>query len=106
MGEVGATSSWTAAASDLARTVTRYVLAAHLRDNMLQGQDIAEVAAITRRVRPLAQAAVGRHAGPVPGPARPQRVLLPPVVSRPARPLRGARRPHDRCTAADRSVSR
>ena len=47
-----------AAASDLARTVTRYVLAAHLRDGMLQGQDIAEVAAITRRVRPLAQAAV------------------------------------------------
>jgi hypothetical protein len=38
-----------AAASDLARTVTRYVLAAHLRDGMLQGQDIAEVAAITRR---------------------------------------------------------
>jgi hypothetical protein len=47
-----------AAASDLARTVTRYVLAAHLRDAMLQGQDIAQVAAITRRVRPLAQAAV------------------------------------------------
>ena len=47
-----------AAASDLARTVTRYVLAAHLQDGMLQGQDIAEVAAITRRVRPLAQAAV------------------------------------------------
>ena len=34
------------------------MLAAHLRDGMLQGQDIAEVAAITRRLRPLAQAAV------------------------------------------------
>ena len=47
-----------AAASELAGTVTRYVLAAHLRDGMLQGQDIAEVAAITRRLRPLAQTAV------------------------------------------------
>ena len=47
-----------AAASELAGTVTRHVLAAHLQDGMLQGQDIAEVAAITRRLRPLAQAAV------------------------------------------------
>jgi DNA-binding transcriptional MerR regulator len=47
-----------AAASELAGTVTRYVLAAHLQDGMLQGEDIAEVAAITRRLRPLAQAAV------------------------------------------------
>jgi DNA-binding transcriptional MerR regulator len=47
-----------AAASDLATTVTRHVLAAHLRDGMLQGADVAEVAAITRRLRPLAQGAV------------------------------------------------
>jgi DNA-binding transcriptional MerR regulator len=47
-----------AAASELAGTVTSHVLAAHLRDGMLQGQDIAEVAAITRRLRPLAQTAV------------------------------------------------
>ena len=47
-----------AAASELAGAVTRHVLAAHLQDGMLQGQDIAEVAAITRRLRPLAQAAV------------------------------------------------
>jgi hypothetical protein len=47
-----------AAARDLAGTVTRYVLADRLQDGLLQGQDIAEVAAITRRLRPLAQAAV------------------------------------------------
>jgi DNA-binding transcriptional MerR regulator len=47
-----------AAASELARTVTGDVLAAHLRDGMLQGQDIAAVAAVTRRLRPLAQTAV------------------------------------------------
>jgi DNA-binding transcriptional MerR regulator len=47
-----------AAANDLAGTVTSHVLAAHLRDGLLQGQDIAEVAAITRRLRPLAQTAV------------------------------------------------
>lgn len=47
-----------AAASELAGTVTSHVLAAHLRDGLLQGQDIAEVAAITRRLRPLAQTAV------------------------------------------------
>jgi DNA-binding transcriptional MerR regulator len=47
-----------AAASDLAGTVTSHVLAAHLRDGLLQGQDIADVAAITRRLRPLAQTAV------------------------------------------------
>jgi DNA-binding transcriptional MerR regulator len=47
-----------AAARDLAGTVTQYVLAGRLQDGMLQGQDIAEVAAITRRLRPLAQAAV------------------------------------------------
>jgi len=47
-----------AAAAELAGTVTAHVLASHLRDGMLQGQDIAEVAVITRRLRPLAQTAV------------------------------------------------
>ena len=47
-----------AAARDLAGTVTRHVLATRLQDGLLQGQDIAEVAAITRRLRPLAQTAV------------------------------------------------
>ena len=47
-----------AAARDLAGTVTRYVLAGRLQDGLLQGQDIAEVAEITRRIRPLAQTAV------------------------------------------------
>lgn len=47
-----------AIARDLAGTVTRHVLANRLQDGLLQGQDIAEVAAITRRIRPLAQAAV------------------------------------------------
>jgi DNA-binding transcriptional MerR regulator len=46
------------AARDLAGTVTRYVLAGRLQDGLLPGQDIAEVAAITRRLRPLAQPAV------------------------------------------------
>jgi DNA-binding transcriptional MerR regulator len=47
-----------AAARELAHTVTGHVLAAHLQGGMLQGQDIADVAAITRRLRPLAQTAV------------------------------------------------
>jgi DNA-binding transcriptional MerR regulator len=47
-----------AAAAELASTVTAHVLDSHLRDGLLQGQDIAEVAAITRRLRPLAQTAV------------------------------------------------
>ena len=47
-----------AAASELATTVTGHVLAARLRDGMLQGPHVAEVAAITRRLRPLAQTAV------------------------------------------------
>ena len=47
-----------AAASDLAATVTGHLLSAHLRDGILQGPDVAEVAAITRRLRPLAQTAV------------------------------------------------
>jgi len=47
-----------AAAQDLAATVTGYVLANRVQDGLLQGQDIADVAEITRRLRPLAQAAV------------------------------------------------
>lgn len=46
------------AAREMATTVTSRVLAAHVRDGRLAGQDIAEVAAITRRLRPLAQIAV------------------------------------------------
>ena len=60
-----------AAASDLARTVTRYVLAAHLRDGMLGpghrrggGHHPPRPAAGPNRR--------GRHAGPVHGPARPR----------------------------------
>jgi DNA-binding transcriptional MerR regulator len=44
-----------AAAHDMAATVAGHVLVAHLRDGRLQGNDIAEVAAIVRRLRPLAQ---------------------------------------------------
>ena len=44
-----------AAAHDMAVTVAGHVLAARLRDGALQGEDIAEVAAIIRRLRPLAQ---------------------------------------------------
>jgi DNA-binding transcriptional MerR regulator len=47
-----------AAASELATTVTSHVLAAHVREGILHGPDVAEVAAITRRLRPLAQTAV------------------------------------------------
>jgi DNA-binding transcriptional MerR regulator len=47
-----------AAAREMATTVTSHVLAGHVRDGRLAGQDIAEVAAITRRLRPLAQIAV------------------------------------------------
>ncbi|MGO8957674.1 MAG: MerR family transcriptional regulator [Streptosporangiaceae bacterium] len=47
-----------AAARELASTVTSHVLAAHVRDGMLHGPAVAEVAAITRRLRPLAQTAV------------------------------------------------
>jgi hypothetical protein len=35
--------------------VAGHVVAAHLRDGTPQGKDIAEVAAIIRRLRPLAQ---------------------------------------------------
>jgi DNA-binding transcriptional MerR regulator len=44
-----------AAAHDMAATTAAHVLAAHLRDGTLHGDDIAEVAAIIRRLRPLAQ---------------------------------------------------
>ena len=44
-----------AAARDMAATVAGHVVTAHLRDGTLQGQDIAEAAAIIRRLRPLAQ---------------------------------------------------
>jgi len=44
-----------AAARDMAATVADHVVAAHLRDGGLRGEDIAEVAAIVRRLRPLAQ---------------------------------------------------
>jgi DNA-binding transcriptional MerR regulator len=47
-----------AVARDLAGTVTQHVLAGRLQDGLLQGQDIAAVAEITRRLRPLAQTAV------------------------------------------------
>lgn len=47
-----------AAAREMAVTVTGHVLATHAEDGRLAGQDIAEVAAITRRLRPLAQTAV------------------------------------------------
>jgi DNA-binding transcriptional MerR regulator len=52
-----------AAASQLASTVTGHVLSDHLRDGILQGPDVAEVAAITRRLRPLAQVAVDAMLG-------------------------------------------
>ena len=44
-----------AAAHDMAATVAGHVVVAHGRDGTLQGKDIAEVAAIIRRLRPLAQ---------------------------------------------------
>ena len=44
-----------AVAHDMAATVAGHVVAAHLRDGRLQGGGIAEVAAIVRRLRPLAQ---------------------------------------------------
>ena len=44
-----------AVAHDMAATVAGHVVAAHLRDGGLRGEDIAEVAAIVRRLRPLAQ---------------------------------------------------
>ena len=47
-----------AAAGELAATVTSHVLATHVREGILHGADVPEVAAITRRLRPLAQTAV------------------------------------------------
>ena len=44
-----------AAAHDMAATVAGHVVAAHGRDGTLQGKDIAEAAAVIRRLRPLAQ---------------------------------------------------
>src|SRR5512146_3216946 len=44
-----------AAARDMATTVAGHVVAARLRDGAPQGEDIAEAAAIIRRLRPLAQ---------------------------------------------------
>jgi DNA-binding transcriptional MerR regulator len=47
-----------AAAGELTAAVVSQVLGARLQDGLLQGRDVAEVAAITRRLRPLAQTAV------------------------------------------------
>jgi len=44
-----------AVAHDMAATVAGHVVAAHLRGGGLRGENIAEVAAIVRRLRPLAQ---------------------------------------------------
>lgn len=55
-GRLGA--SVDVAAADLVNTVTRQIFARYAPDGMLEGDDIAEVAAITRRLRPLARMAV------------------------------------------------
>jgi DNA-binding transcriptional MerR regulator len=47
-----------AIASDLTSAVASHVLAPRLQDGLLQGENVAEVAAVTRRLRPLAQTAV------------------------------------------------
>ncbi len=47
-----------AIASDLTFAVASHVLAPRLQDGLLYGENIAEVAAVTRRLRPLAQTAV------------------------------------------------
>jgi DNA-binding transcriptional MerR regulator len=47
-----------AIARDLTGTVTEHVLAARERDGVLLGEDLAQVAAVTKRLRPLAQTAV------------------------------------------------
>jgi len=44
-----------AAAHDMAATVAGHVVAAHLRDGTPHGRDVAEAAALVRRLRPLAQ---------------------------------------------------
>jgi DNA-binding transcriptional MerR regulator len=45
-------------AADMAATVAGHVVAAHLENGAPQGKDIAEAAAIIRRLRPLAQVVV------------------------------------------------
>jgi hypothetical protein len=47
-----------AIARDLTGTVNRHMLAVRERDGLLLGEDLAQVAAVTRRLRPLAQTAV------------------------------------------------
>jgi DNA-binding transcriptional MerR regulator len=47
-----------AIARDLTGTVTAHMLAAREQDGRLLGEDLAQVAAMTRRLRPLAQTAV------------------------------------------------
>ncbi len=47
-----------AIAGDLTGTVTQHMLAARERDGLLLGEDLAQVAAVIRRLRPLAQTAV------------------------------------------------
>ncbi len=44
-----------AAARDMAATVAAHVVTAHLRGGTPQGKDVAEAAAVVRRLRPLAQ---------------------------------------------------
>lgn len=44
-----------AAARDMAATVAAHVATAHLRDGSPQGKDVAEAAAVVRRLRPLAR---------------------------------------------------
>ncbi|MBB4930052.1 DNA-binding transcriptional MerR regulator [Lipingzhangella halophila] len=46
------------AARDLVGTVSEHIVSTHAPDGMLKGEEIAEVAALTRRLRPLAQTAV------------------------------------------------
>ncbi len=47
-----------AIARDLTGTVTEHMLAAREQDGLLLGEDLAQVAAVIRRLRPLAQTAV------------------------------------------------
>jgi DNA-binding transcriptional MerR regulator len=47
-----------AAAADLVRTVTSHILATYAPEGLIEGDDIAEVAAISRRMRPVARMAV------------------------------------------------
>lgn len=47
-----------AAAQELVTTVADHILAEHAPEGILKGEEIAEVAVLTRRLRPLAQTAV------------------------------------------------